>query len=87
MKRRGTNRANYLNQQILLRQLRDKSTAFSSGFNGAIPAAAEIEDRHVEHQHRILHSRPATKGFPPTAAGIAPATVDTQFQTHCASLH
>jgi hypothetical protein len=53
MKRRGVNRANHLNQQILLRQLRDKSTAFNSGSIDAIPAAAEIEDRHVHHQHRI----------------------------------
>src|SRR4029077_13250524 len=87
MKRRGKNPPNYLNQQILLRQLRDKSTAVNSGSNDAVPAAAEIEDRHVEHQHRILHLRPAAEHFPPTAAGVAPATVDTQFQTHCSSLH
>jgi hypothetical protein len=87
MKRRGVNRANHLNQQILLRQLRDKSTAFNSGSIDAIPAAAEIEDRHVHHQHRILHLRLAAKHFPPTAAGAAPATVDTQFQTRWLALH
>jgi hypothetical protein len=75
MKRRGINRAIYLNQQIIFRQLRDESTAFSAGSNDPIPAAAEIEDRHVEHQHRILHPLWAPKYFAPTAAGIPPATV------------
>jgi hypothetical protein len=87
MKRRGVNRANHLNQQILLRQLRDESTAFSASSNDAIPAATEIEDGHVQDQHRILHLGSAPKHCPPTAAGIAPTTVDTQFQTHCSSLH
>jgi hypothetical protein len=49
MKRRGINRATYLKQQILLRQLRDQSNAFSAASNDAIPAATEIEDRHVQH--------------------------------------
>jgi hypothetical protein len=87
MKRRGINRATYLKQQILLRQLRDQSNAFSAASNDPIPAATEIEDRHVQHQHRISHFRPATKDCPPTAAGAGPATVDTQFQTRWLALH
>jgi hypothetical protein len=87
MKRRGINRAKYLKQQTILRQLRDQSNAFSADSNDPIPAATEIEDRHVHHQHRISHFRPATKGCPPTAAGAGPATVDTQFQTGWLALH
>jgi len=52
-----------------------------------IPSAGEVEDRHVEDKHRIVHSPAAPKHFTPLLAEILSRNFDVssakRFSTIC----
>jgi hypothetical protein len=47
----------------------------------SIPAIADVEDRHVEHQHWIVHS-PAAKYSSPPVRQISPHTTYSLSRVH-----
>jgi len=44
----------------------------------SVPPIVEVEDRHVQHKHWIVHPA-ATKRFAPSGRGISSIAIDFRF--------
>jgi hypothetical protein len=50
------------------------------GVESAVPSIVDVEDRHVEHKHWIVHSA-ATKYFSPSGCETSSIAVDFSFSS------